>query len=115
MSRSWHGTQHYAPRPHAPGLFDPLDAQPLRPFPAHAPAGPREVTPVVLPVAWDAREEAGVRRRAFRTPQDHAAPVDDADLGRRVATGSAPTRVIEVEDLARQRDLHLVLGRRRLR
>ncbi len=60
---------------------------PLWPFPAHASAGPGEVKPVVLPVARDARDQAGVRPRAFWTAQD----------------------------LARQRDLHLVLGRRRPR
>src|SRR5207302_640622 len=93
-----------------------LDPEAPRSAVAHAATGRRELAPVVLPVARDAREQARIRRRALGYPEDHATAVDDADLaGRLPAARHVAAAVVEVEDLARQRDLGQVLRRRRSR
>ena len=71
-----------------------------------------EIDPVVLPVAGDAGEQASVGRHAFRPAQDDAAVVDDADLGDRLLrVGDVAAAVVEVQDLAGQRELAQVLRR----
>jgi hypothetical protein len=57
-----------------------------------------------------------VRADALRAAQDDAAVVNDADLGDRAAViGDVFDVVVEVQDLARQRQLREVLARDRLR
>src|SRR5437879_5967481 len=56
---------------------NPFDPQNLRPFPAGAAAGFREVEPVVFPIAGNSREQSAMRRHAFVRTQGHAAAIDD--------------------------------------
>ena len=55
------------------------------PFPPHLPAGLRERGPILLPIARDARKQAGMHRHAFMAAQHHAAPIHDADLAHGLA------------------------------
>ena len=93
-----------------------LDEQTLRAFPAAAAAGLREGCPVVLPVAGDAGEQAGVGSDAFVSAQHHAASVDKTNFSHRLARAHSAAALIEkVKQLARERQLHPVLRRRGLR
>ena len=59
------------------GNFDP---QSLRTFPPAFLASLRERRPIVLPIAGDARKQAGIGGDAFGPFEAHSAPVDQADL-----------------------------------
>src|SRR3954447_25630824 len=93
-----------------------LNLQQLRTFQTRFPTSIAEVDPVIFPIAGNAGEEAARGWLSLGTAEEHAAIIDNANLSDRFRrVHHIFGRIIEVQYLARQRNLREILRRHRLR